>query len=405
MESLWKTDKWFVSPWNYENEVVSGFNFPQKIQIHDTTLRDGEQQAGLVFNKDEKIRIAKKLAEVGVDRIEAGMPAVSEQDELAIKEIVKMKLGPKIFAFSRCVLSDVRKALVCGVDGIIIEIPSSKHIIEQAYGWPVEKAIELSIKATKFAKENGLYIVFFPVDMTRAEMDWFLNLIKLVSTEGHMDAMTIVDTMGVLSPSAVGHLVNEIKKKIDKPLEAHFHNDFGLAAANTVLAMAAGVGVAHTSISGIGERAGMTAYEDIVMILRTMYGIELSIKFEKLYETSKLLQEILGITLPGNTGIVGDQIFDVESGIVTAWMDNCLKSNPLELFPFHWDFVGHRGPRVVLGKHSGGASIRRWLRDIGMDATDEQVNDILAKVKSRAYEKKTLLDEGDFKQIALSVIK
>ncbi|MCL5986427.1 MAG: pyruvate carboxyltransferase [Actinobacteria bacterium] len=405
MESLWKTDKWFVSPWNYENEVVSGFNFPQKIQIHDTTLRDGEQQAGLVFNKDEKIRIAKKLAEVGVDRIEAGMPAVSEQDELAIKEIVKMKLDPKIFAFSRCVLSDVKKALDCGVDGIIIEVPSSKHIIEQAYGWPVEKAIALSIKATKFAKENGLYTVFFPVDMTRAEMDWFLSMIERVSTEGHMDALTIVDTMGVLSPNAVPYLIKEIKKRINKPLEAHFHNDFGLAAANTVLAMVAGVEVAHASISGIGERAGMTAYEDVVMILRTMYGVELNINFEKIYEASKLVQEILGTTLPGNRGIVGDQIFDVESGIVTAWMDNILDKEPLEIFPFHWDFVGHKDPRVVLGKHSGSASIRRWLGDLGIDATDEQVNDILAKVKTRAYEKKTLLNEDDFKLITSSVIK
>ncbi len=189
MSEKWKTKDWFVSAWNYEEEVLKKLNFPKKVKFHDATLRDGEQQAGLVFNKDEKIRIAEKLAEAGIDRIEAGMPAVSKQDEEAIKEIVKRNLGPEIFVFSRCVLDDVKRAVDCGVDGIVIEIPSSKHIIEKAYGWTVEKAMEMPIEATRFARENGLYTVFFPVDMTRAELDWFFALIDKVSTEGHMDAL------------------------------------------------------------------------------------------------------------------------------------------------------------------------------------------------------------------------
>ncbi|MBC8387952.1 MAG: pyruvate carboxyltransferase [Actinobacteria bacterium] len=405
MGKPWKSKNWFVSPWNYSNEVISKFNFPRKIKFHDVTLRDGEQQTGLVFNKDEKIKIAEKLAEVGVDRIEAGMPAVSEQDEAAIKEIVKRNLGPEIFTFSRCVKDDVKRAVDCGVDGIIIEIPSSKHIIEKAYGWSIEKAMELSIEATRYAKENNLYIVFFPVDMTRAELGWFLKMIEKVSTEGHMDALALVDTMGVLSPHAVSFLVKEIKNKINKPLETHFHDDFNCASANTVIALAAGAEVVQASVSGIGERSGMAAYEDVAMMLKTMYDVNVNLQFDKFYETSKLIQEISNIKLPDNRPIVGDRIFDVESGIVSVWMNRLMDSEDiLEIFPFHWDFIGHNKPKVVLGKHSGGASIKNWLDKFDIEADDEKIGKILARVKKKAYEKKGLVNESEFRKIIGEVL-
>ena len=157
-----KTKKWFTSPWNFAEEVRSQLKFAPKIELHDVTLRDGEQQAGVTFRKDDKVRIAELLAEAGVHRIEAGMPAVSKEDELAIKEIVKRKLGPKIFAFGRCMKEDVQRAVDCGVDGIVMEVPSSDHIVKYAYKWPLEKAVNLSIEATQYAKKNGLYTVFFP---------------------------------------------------------------------------------------------------------------------------------------------------------------------------------------------------------------------------------------------------
>ena len=129
----WKTDNWFVSSWNYLEEVTQGFKPPKAVKIHDITLRDGEQQAGIILKKDDKIQIAEKLSEVGIHRIEAGMPAVSPNDEAAIREIVKRNLDAEIFCFARCMIPDVELAADCGVDGIIIEIPSSKHLIEQGY--------------------------------------------------------------------------------------------------------------------------------------------------------------------------------------------------------------------------------------------------------------------------------
>src|SRR5512143_4041208 len=168
---LWKTDNWFVSPWNFADEVRKDFKFANKIQVHDISLRDGEQQAGIEFNKDDKIAIAEALAEAGVHRIEAGMPAVSPSDEAAIREIVKRDLGPEIFAFSRCMVEDVKRAVDTGVKGIVMEVPSSEHIVQYGYKWPLEKAIQTSIDSTRYAKEQGLYVVFFPIDSTRADMN------------------------------------------------------------------------------------------------------------------------------------------------------------------------------------------------------------------------------------------
>ena len=349
--SLWKTEDWFVSPFCYEKKVTSDFNFAKKIKFHDVTLRDGEQQASLVFRKDEKVRIAEKLAEVGIDRIEAGMPAVSKEDELAVREIVKRNLGPEIFAFCRCIVDDVKLAADCGVTGVIVEIPGSEHFIKKGYNWSVEKAMELSIKATSAAKEHGLYTVFFTIDMTRADLNWIFKLIDKVATEGHMDALTMTDSVGGLSPHAAAYLAAEMKKKIKKPLELHFHNDFGCAGANTVMALAAGADVVHGSISGFGERAGMTSYEEVVMMLETMYGIKLDINFNKIYETSKMVQDILGVKLSPIKPIVGDGLFTIESGIPVALIKRLQKTGDLlELFPFHWNFIGNEGPKV--GKYS-----------------------------------------------------
>ena len=270
----WKTNDWFVSEWNYAPEVTKDFKFAKNIKIHDVTLRDGEQQTGVILSKDEKIRIAEALAEAGVHRIEAGMPIVSPSDNEAIKEIVKRNLGPQIFSFARCMKEDVKRAVDTGVNGIVMEIPSSKHMLELAYRWPLEKAIETSVEATKFAHDNGLEVVFFPIDFSRAEIKWALDLIEKVGKEGHMDALALVDTFGVVSPHAMKYFVQQVQARIKKRLEAHFHQDFGMGVANTIMALSLGVEVMHTTVLGIGERCGNAPMEDIVMALKTMYGVD-----------------------------------------------------------------------------------------------------------------------------------
>ena len=402
MNTPWKKEKWFVSPSNYAQEVASQLSFPRDIKIHDVTLRDGEQQAGLVFDKDDKVEIAEKLAEAGVHRIEVGIPAVSKQDEAAIKKVAGMGFDADIFCFSRCMIDDVKRALDCGVDGIVIEIPSSQHIIKYAYNWPLQKAIDLSIEATSFAKENGLYTVFFPIDGTRAEIGWFLDLIEKVATEGHMDALGVVDTFGVLSPPAVSLLIKKIKQRVKKPLETHFHNDFGLATANTLIALSQGVEVAQTSVSSLGERAGNASFEEVVLSLLTMYGKDIGIDYKKLYSLSKfVLGKIPGYGIATNKPIVGERIYNVESGIIADWVIRCGNEHVLEAFPFRWDLVGHSSPEIVLGKGSGRASVVEKLEKMGMKDPDEEIVDrILLKVKEKSLEKKELLTEDEFKKIA-----
>jgi len=392
-----KSDKWFVSPWNFEDVVTKNLNFAKKIKIHDVSLRDGEQQAGLIFNKDQKVAIAEKLAEVGVHRIEAGMPAVSDQDKVAIEEIVKRNLGPEIFAFARCMKEDIKKAADTGVGGVVVEIPSSEHIIKLAYKWSLEKAMDLSVEATKYAEELGLYTVFFPIDMTRADMNWVLTLIEKVATEGHMDALAVVDTFGGLAPHAVPNLIKRVKERINKPIEVHFHDDFGLGAANTIMALAAGADVMHTTISGIGERAGNAPYEDIVLSLLTMYGIDLGLKYEKIYETAKFLRKISGLNVRQNRPIFGDHIFDIESGIISAWYENVKDTAPLELSPFLPSLIGHNQSKIVMGKNSGLPSVENWLNELSLSVNnEEQKMEILMKVKEKAYSKGALLTSEEF---------
>jgi isopropylmalate/homocitrate/citramalate synthase len=401
----WKTDQYFVSPWNYQPEVTADFSPPARLEVHDVTLRDGEQQAGIEFAPDEKIRIAERLAEAGVQRIEAGMPAVSPADAEAVRRIAAAGLPARIFSFSRCMVDDVKRALDAGVEGIVMEIPSSEHIIKYAYRWEYERALELTIESTRFAHENGLFVSFFPIDSTRADITTFLNMIEVIARDGHMDSLALVDTFGVLSPQAAAFMTRKVKERIDKPLEAHFHMDFSLGVANTVTAVANGVGTIQVSVTGVGERAGNTPLEDTVMALKTMYGIESGIDLSKLYGLSRLVREAAQVPVPPNRGIVGDRLFHVESGIIASWVKNVGREHLTEAFPFRPEMVGQTGPEIVLGKGSGLDSVLIWLDRLGLGpASEEQMQAILQEVKATSLQRKALLDEDEFVRIAEGVM-
>lgn len=396
----WKTDGWFSSQWNFSEEATKDLNFSDNIRIHDVTLRDGEQQTGVAFTFDDKIRIAEGLAEAGIHRIEAGLPAVSKDDFKAISEIVKRDFGPEIYSFCRCMKNDIDASVDAGVKGLIMEVPASTHLIENAYQWPMEKALELSIEATSYAHEKGLEVVFFPIDFSRSEISWVLDLINKVATEGHMDGLALVDTFGVVSPHAMQYFVRSVKAKFpDTRLETHFHQDFGMGVANTILALAEGAEVVHSTVLGLGERAGNAPTEDTVMALLTMYGIDIGLNYDKLYPLAKLVQELSGVAVPNNRSVIGDQLFQVESGIIANWFRNCGTEHQTELFPFRPEVVGQPSAEVVLGKGSGIDSIRIWLDKIGATATDEEAMEVLLEVKALGGSSKKLLTEDQFKEI------
>lgn len=400
----WHTDQWFTSPWNHAPEVVENLAFPPAVEIHDVTLRDGEQQAGVEFTCDDKVRIAEALAEAGVHRIEAGLPAVSPDDAEAVRRIVAMNSPSKIYAFSRCMIDDVKQAVDCGVDGVVMEIPSSRHLIELGYRWTVERAVELSIEATRYAHEQGLQVSFFPIDATRASIEDYLNLVEHVAKDGHVDGLGLVDTFGVLTPHAVERFVTSSRERLDVPLETHFHMDYGLGVANSVIAAAVGAGVIQTTVSGIGERAGNTPLEETVLALLTLYGVDLGIRTESLTPLARLVGELSGVQQPSNRPVTGSRLFDVESGIIAGWVRNVRDVDRAEAVPYLPELVGQTGPRIVLGKGSGIENVGDALDRLGRTATEDQKLEILQQVKRRSLESKALLTDDDVRAIADAVL-
>ena len=405
MQEPWKTDKWYTSLWNHLPDVRKDLHFPKNIKIHDVTLRDGEQQTAVVFRREEKVAIAKKLDAMGVHRIEAGMPAVSEQDKAAISDIANLGLKAEIFAFARCIPEEIKVVKACGVTGVVVEIPASDHMIKHAYGWTFDRAMKSSIDTTLAAREAGLYTVFFTIDATRTELNRLLDIVSQVATEGHMDALTIADTMGVCTPEAAHYVVGKVIDRLRKPVEIHCHQDFGLGVANTVSALAAGATVAHTTVTGLGERAGNVPMEDVVMALLTLHDVNVGIKTEKFVEVSKFVMDLAKVTQPPNRPIVGDKLYEVESGIIAGWVRMCRKEHPLEYVPFVPDLVGQKPVNIVLGKNSGPPSIDEWAEKTGLKITDDERMALLLAVKAKSFEKKDLLTAEEFKEIVARVLK
>ena len=398
----WKTDRWFTSPWNFLDEIREDLSLPESLEVHDVTLRDGEQQAGVVFTTDDKLRIAEALAETGVHRIEAGLPAVSPADDEAVRQMVKMGLPSTIYAFSRCMVDDVKRAADCGVEGVVMEIPSSHHLIEKAYRWPVERAIDASIEATTLAHELGMKVSFFPIDATRAGLVEYLDLLERVATDGHVDAVGLVDTFGVLSPHGVRLFVRQTRERLGVPLETHFHMDFGLGVANTLIAVAEGVEVIQTTVTGIGERAGNTPMEETVLALLTMYGLDAGLRTERFFELSKLVMELAQVSQPSNRPVVGERLYNVESGIISTWVRN-VGDELQESFPYRPELVGQPAPALVLGKGSGLDSVAAALDRVGRTASTEQMQSILDEVKGRSLAVKGLVDDDAFVEIVEQV--
>jgi len=406
MEQPWKTDKWFTSPWCYLPEVRKNDQFPSKIKIHDVTLRDGEQQTAVVFRREEKVAIARQLDALGVHRIEAGMPAVSDKDKAEIQDIAALGLKSEVFAIARCIPDEIKVVKACGCKGVVIEIPASDHMIKHAYGWSADRAMKASIDTTLAAKEAGLYTVFFTIDATRTEVPRFLDIVEEVATKGHMDALTMADTMGVATPDAIHYVTKKVIERLKKPVEIHCHQDFGLGVSNTIASLAAGASVAHTTVTGLGERAGNVPMEDVVLSLLCLYGIDVGLKTELFCDVSKFVLDLAKVSIPPNRPIVGEKLYEVESGIIAGWIRMASRAgHPLEFVPFLPELVGQKPVSIVLGKNSGPPSMEEWCEKLGVTATDDERMAMLKQVKAKSFEKKGLLTADEFKQIVERVVQ
>jgi methanogen homocitrate synthase len=395
----YKEDQYWVSPYNFHPQVTGELNLPEKVEIHDATLRDGEQTPGLVFSVEEKVAIAKKLDEVGIDRIEAGMPAVSPQDFEAIKKISALGLNAKIYTFARAMKADIDKAVECGADGVIIEVPIGYPKLKYQFNWTWEDVLKKSADVINYAKSKGLHAVFFPYDTTRAREDDLTNLLTGIMKESEPDSIGVVDTMGCATPEAIKYLVRKVADLTSLPVEIHTHNDFGTGVATELAAVTVGASCVHSCVGGLGERTGNAALEELILCLELLYGFESKYELAKLPELGALLADITGIPYALNKPILGERNFTRESGIGV----NLVVEKPLAMFGTHPSLTGRTGD-IVLGKKSGKASIIYKLNELGISGvSDEQMPELLAAVKSRGIAKKRILTDDEFRTILANV--
>ena len=395
-----KEGQWWVSPYNVKPEVTSQFQLPAKVEIHDATLRDGEQTPGVVMSPEDKIAIAEMMSDIGVDRIEAGMPAVSPDDYKAIKAICGMGLKSKIFTFARAMQADMDAAVDCGAHGVIIEVPIGYPKLKYQFGWTWEDVFKKSKTAINYAKERGLYTVFFPYDTTRAREEDLDNLLDAIMNESPPDSVGVVDTMGCALPEAIKYLVRKVMKQTGLPVEIHTHNDFGLGVATELAAVEAGATVVHSCVNGLGERTGNAAMEELVLALEVLYGIPMNYDMKKFPALFDLVSKISNIPIAANKPVGGSRNFTRESGIGV----DLVITEPLAMFGTHPQLTGRTGD-IVLGKKSGKRSVTFSLEQMGIkDTPDDKVAEMLTRVKQLGIQKKTIITDEEFRAIVKDVL-
>ena len=360
-------------------------DYTDKIRIFDTTLRDGEQTPGISITPGQKVQIAVKLDELGVDAIEAGFPIVSLGEMEAIKTITKIGLNAEVYGLARAVQTDIDAAINCDLKYVHIFIATSDIHMQYKLKMNQEQVREKAVWAVDYAKKHGMQVEFSAEDATRSDRKFVREIFKAVAAAG-ADRLDIPDTVGYATPQYISQLVKDVvEATINVPVSMHCHDDFGLAVANTISGINAGASSAHVTINGLGERAGNASLEEFVMALQCLYNRRHNIKTELLYETSKFISNVMGIIVQPNKAIIGENAFGHESGIHTHGIIN----NPLTYEPISPDLVG-RKRWLQAGKHAGAHGIKAMLEDFGIEPTNEQLHEIVEKQKNLADKGKAI---------------
>lgn len=369
------------------------------LRILDTTLRDGEQTPGVSLSVEQKLMVAEALDRLGVDIIEAGTAIASKGEFDAIKAISEAGLKAEICSFGRIKFEDIDAAADAGADSIFMVAPSSDiHISSKFPGKKREDIIEMSVKAIEYARERGLIVEFGGEDASRADFDFLIRLYDS-AVDAKADRLTFTDTVGVFTPEKSFETMKKLKERYDLPVAFHGHDDFGLATANTVFAVKGGADEIHVAVNGLGERAGNAALEEVVMALEFLYGVKTSINKEMIYPTSQLVEKLTRVKVPPNKPIVGDNAFTHESGIHTS----ALLRNTQTYEPISPEIIG-RKRSIVLGKHAGRASVEAIMNELGYKANEDQMKEILARIKEIGDKGKRVTD-ADIKTIVETVLQ
>ena len=277
-------------------------------------MRDGEQTPGVALTRDKKLLIARALDEMGVSIIEAGSAITSEGERNSIKAVTNAGLNAEICSYCRIVKSDVDRALECDVDSIHLVAPVSDLHIKTKIKKDRDAVRQIAAEVTEYAKDHGLIVELSGEDASRADPD-FLKAVYADGVDAGADRLCFCDTVGLLVPERTTEIFRDLSSSLKAPISVHCHNDFGLATANTIAALAAGAKQAHVTVNGLGERAGNASLEEVIMSLEWLYKYDTGIKHEMIYRTSRLVSRLTGIPVSPNKALVGGNAFTHEAGI------------------------------------------------------------------------------------------
>ena len=378
-----------------------------RIRIFDTTLRDGEQAPGCSMTLSEKLRVAKALAELRVDVIEAGFPAASPGDFESVRAIADRNFGPIICGLARCNPEDIRKVheAVRGAERHRIHVFVATSAIHREHKLKMakEEIIKSAVGAIRMARELVEDVEFSPEDASRTELSYLAEVVS-AAIEAGATTVNIPDTVGYTVPGEFDRLFRYLKEHVagidDITLSVHCHNDLGMAVANSLAAVSAGARQIECTINGIGERAGNCSLEEVVMALRTraeFFGLETSIDTTRLYPTSRLVSNVTGMHPPRNKAIVGENAFAHEAGIHQHGM--LQHASTYEIM--RPEDVGLSRSNLVLGKHSGRHAFRDRIRELGFELDEFETNRAFQEFKKLADRKKDVYD-GDLEAIVMN---
>ena len=369
----------------------------RKIKIFDTTLRDGEQSPGASMNVEEKVQLAKQLANLKVDIIEAGFAISSPGDFDAIKRIGNEVEGPVVCSLARAREEDIKRAWEALKDAPRKRIHTfhSTSDIHLKYQFRVsrEEALRRSVAMVGLARSYVEDVEFSPMDATRTEMGYLFEVVEAVVAAG-ASTVNIPDTVGYTTPEEFGALIGAIRERIGNKgvISVHCHNDLGLAVANSLAAVANGAGQVECTINGIGERAGNCSMEEVVMALKTrrdFFKVSTDINTKEIVRTSRLVSKITGIPVQPNKAIVGANAFAHESGI---HQDGLLKEKTTYEIMRPED-IGLQSTKLVMGKHSGRHAFKTRLKELGFTLSQEEIEGLFERFKRLADQKKDIYDE------------
>jgi D-citramalate synthase len=372
-------------------------NLPEKIRFFDTTLRDGEQTPGVSLTPENKLRIARRLDELGVDVIEAGFAAASKGELQAIKLISNEGLKAEICSMARAVKNDIEAVVESDADSVHLVVPTSDLHLRYKLKKTREEVLKLTGDCVQYAKDHGLTVELTAEDSTRSDLEYVKQVFSTGISFG-ADRICPADTVGVLTPERSYYMFSEMRRAFKVPISAHCHNDFGMAAANSIAALLAGANQVHVTVNGLGERAGNAAFEEIVMALNALYGVKLPIRTELIFDTSQLVARLTGIYVQPNKAIVGRNAFAHESGMHT----HGILSNPFTYEPISPETIG-AARHLVAGKHAGSHGIRAALEQMRLKPSDEQLKEIFQRVKNLGDKGKEVTD-ADLQAIAEAVM-